>query len=248
MSGKLQFTPEQTAAIETRGGPLLVSAAAGSGKTKVLVNRLLSFITDENKPCDIGDFLVITYTRAAAAELRSKIRDEIAQRLLLNPNSRHLRRQSSLVYSAQIGTIHSFCAELLRENAHLADISPDFRVADENECRLMKTKVLSEVLDARYETIEDTPGFALLVDTMAAGRDDSRLVDIVIDAHAKLQSHDEPDKWVDTQLEQLDLSRVSDASETTWGRLLMADAAFKAQYWQCVLSDLLAQAEQCPDF
>ena len=153
MSEKITFTPEQAAAIETRDGPLLVSAAAGSGKTKVLVNRLLNFITDENEPCDISDFLIITYTRAAAAELRSKIRDEINARLSNQPQNRRLRRQATLIYTAHIGTIHSFCAELLRENAHLAQIPPDFRVADENECRLLKSKVLEEILEARYETI-----------------------------------------------------------------------------------------------
>ena len=248
MSGGFQYTPEQTAAITTRGGPLLVSAAAGSGKTKVLVNRILSFITNEDDPCDIGDFLVITYTRAAAAELKSKIRDEISERLSEYPESRHLRRQTTLVHAAQIGTIHSFCAELLRENAHLADISPDFRVADENECRPLKEKVLSDVLDKRYETITDDDGFALLVDTMSGGRDDSRLIEIVLDAHTKLQSHVHPEKWVNTQNSQLELSEYKDASETVWGQLLMTDAREKVRYWRRVLSNILAEAACSPDF
>ncbi len=248
MSENIRFTPEQTAAIETRGGPLLISAAAGSGKTKVLVSRLMRFITDEDLPCDIGDFLVITYTRAAAAELKSKIRDEISKRLSAQPDNRHLRRQSALVYAAPIGTIHSFCTELLRENAHLADIPPDFRVADENECRLIKSSVLEEVLEARYETIADAPGFKLLVDTLSAGRDDSRLVEVVLDAHTKLKSHADPKGWVNAQIKQLRLPNAADASKTLWGGYLMADARDKALYWRGVLMRLLAEAESYDDF
>ncbi len=248
MSDKLTYTPEQQAAITTRGGPLLVSAAAGSGKTKVLVSRLLSFLTDENEPCDISDFLVITYTRAAAAELKSKIRDALSEYMAIHPDDRHLRRQSALVYTARIGTIHSFCTELLRENAHLGLIPPDFRIADENECRLLKERVLSDVLDQRYEAIISAPGFALLVDTLSAGRDDSRLVEVILDAHTKLKSHADPAGWVKTQLDQLALVNASDASETLWGRYLIADARDKAVYWRCVLSDLLSASADCGDF
>jgi ATP-dependent helicase/nuclease subunit A len=235
MSAAVNFTPEQRLAIITCGGPLLVSAAAGSGKTKVLVSRLMGFLTDENDPCDITDFLVITYTRAAAAELKSKIREEIDERMASQHSHRHLRRQSALVYAAPIGTIHSFCTELLRDNAHLADIPPDFRVADETECRLIKSKVLGEVLDRRYETIGETPGFRLLVDTMSAGRDDSRLMEVVLDAHAKLKSHADPEAWAETQAKLLDLTGASDVSGTRWGRFLTADSRGKALYWRDVL-------------
>jgi ATP-dependent helicase/nuclease subunit A len=248
MSGKLSFTPEQTAAIWQRGGPLLVSAAAGSGKTKVLVSRLLSYITDADAPCGIGDFLVITYTRAAAAELRSKIRDELAERLAAQPDDRHLRRQTALVHSARIGTIHSFCTELLRENAQLAALPPDFRVADENECRILKARVLGDVLDQRYETVGSAPGFKLLADTLSAGRDDSRLVEVILDAHAKLKSHADPEGWAGAHLEALRLKDAADASETLWGRYLMADARDKAAYWRGVLSGLLTEAAAHPDF
>ena len=123
MSGKtLRLTPAQSRAAGLRGdGAILVSAAAGSGKTKVLVERLLGYVTDRNAPCDITEFLIITYTRAAANELRAKILDEISERLSEEPDNRHLRRQAALCLEAQIGTIHGFCADILRENAHLAD-------------------------------------------------------------------------------------------------------------------------------
>ena len=110
------LTEEQSRAVHDRGGGLLVSAAAGSGKTRVLVERLLDRVTGEG--ADIDDFLVITYTRAAAAELRARIAQELSDRLAERPNDRHLRRQSTLVYRAQISTIHSFCSALLREEGH----------------------------------------------------------------------------------------------------------------------------------
>ncbi len=139
---EIVYTPEQREAIENRGGALLVSAAAGSGKTRVLVERLLSRVTDEYEACDIDDFLVITYTRAAAAELRGRILGEIARRLACDPKNRHLRRQSALCHRAQISTIHGFCTEVLRENARQAGLTPDFRVADESECAVIKESVL----------------------------------------------------------------------------------------------------------
>ncbi len=221
MREKTEFTKQQLLAVDTfrdekRRGPLLVSAGAGSGKTRVLVERLLRSVSGENG-CDITDFLVITYTRAAAGELRARILEEISKRLAMEPDNRHLRRQAALVYQAPIGTIHSFCADILRENAHAAGLSPDFRVADENEAEIIKDKVLEELLDKRYETVAETPGFALLVDTMSAGRDDKKLKNIVRRDHAKLQSHADPSKWAEAQIAALDTGTPCDASETCGG-------------------------------
>ena len=120
------LTTEQQAAVVNRGGALLVSAAAGSGKTRVLVERLLARVTVEG--LDIDRFLVITYTKAAAAELRGRIVEELSARLAEHPADAHLRRQATLVYKAQISTVHAFCAQLLRECGHLLDLDPDFRL------------------------------------------------------------------------------------------------------------------------
>ena len=130
MSG-FSFTPEQSAAINDRGGPLLVSAGAGSGKTRVLVERLLAQVCEGG--ANIDDFLVITYTKAAAAELRARILDALSQRLAAQPKDRHLRRQTSLVYRAQISTVHAFCSAIIRQNTHLLGIVPDFRSLDEGD-------------------------------------------------------------------------------------------------------------------
>ncbi len=173
-----EFSPtaSQREAIENRGGAVLVSAAAGSGKTRVLTERLMSRVTDPEAPADIDSFLVITYTRAAAAELKGRITDELADRIAADPSARHLRRQNALLQRAQIGTIHSFCTGLLRENCHLAGLLPDFAVADEDRARALKTLALERTLEAAYENPE--PEFLLLTDTVGAGRDDRRLADL----------------------------------------------------------------------
>ena len=175
---KLKLTEQQQAAVENRGGSLLVSAAAGSGKTKVLVERLFRYVTEDH--CHIDDFLIITYTKAAAAELRSKIAAELSKRMAETPKDRHLRSQLLRVYQADIKTVDAFCTALLRENTHLLaqegeryTLTPDFRVLDENDTKLLRQRVLTRVLERFYEELDE--GGALLADTLGAGRDDSAL-------------------------------------------------------------------------
>ena len=217
------LTEEQKKIVDDRGGELLVSAAAGSGKTRVLVERLLDRVTREG--LDLDRFLVITYTKAAAAELRTRIAQELSSRLAENPGDRHLRRQSTLVYRAQISTIHSFCSALLREEGHRLDLDPDFRLCDEGEAQVLMAQVLEDVLEEQYEGIEPDSPFAVLVDTLSAGRDDSRLAQIVLDVFGRIQSHPHPERWLREQREVWELSGVTDAGETAWGRLLLTDAA-----------------------
>ena len=191
------LTDEQRKIVDDRGGELLVSAAAGSGKTRVLVERLLDRVAREE--VDIDRFLVITYTRAAAAELRGRIAQELSDRLAQTPNDRHLRRQATLVYRTQISTVHAFCAALLRENGHVLDLDPDFRLCDEGEGQALMLQVLEEVLDRRYEDLTEESPFAQLVDTLSAGRDDSRLAQITVDIFARVQSEPDPARWLEAQ-------------------------------------------------
>ena len=225
------LTEEQRNIVTDRGGELLVSAAAGSGKTRVLVERLLDRVTTEK--LDIDRFLVITYTKAAAAELRARIAQELAARLAERPNDRHLRRQSTLVYKAQISTIHAFCSMLLRESGHRLDLDPDFRLCDESEAQVLMVRVLDELLDRRYENLEEGSSFVQLVDTMAAGRDDSRLAQIVLDIYGRIQSHPDPNQWMREQKQVWDLNGITDLIQTPWGAFLM--------------EDMRRQAEQCRD-
>ena len=223
------LTEEQRRVVDHRGGELLVSAAAGSGKTRVLVERLLDRVTAEG--VDIDRFLVITFTRAAAAELRSRVAAELNSRLAGNPSDTWLRRQATLVYKAPISTIHSLCGDVLREFGHVLDLDPDFRLLDEGETGLIRGQVLEDLVESRYETMENDPDFALLLDTLSAGRDDSRLLTIASDLHGKLQAHPDPMGWL-AEMEKLwALEGVQAPEDTVWGRELLDETGRKARHW-----------------
>ena len=221
MSTRFSLTTEQEAAVSNRGGSLLVSAAAGAGKTMVLVERLMRYLTDPNNVADITDFLVITYTRAAAAELRSKILNEVSSRIAEHPDDRHLRRQASLCLKASISTIHSFCTDMIRENAHVLDLPQDIRVIDGDEAGLIKSEVLDRVLESRYCDLENDKEFHELVDCMAESRGDENLRNALLDAHASLRSHPNPEAWIQEQLNAFALDGVEDISCTVWGSELI---------------------------
>lgn len=208
---ELNFTPEQRAAIDTRGSTVLVSAAAGSGKTRVLTERLMAYLTDAENPVDIDRFLVITYTRAAAAELRSRILDGIYARIASDPENRRLRRQAALCARAEIGTIHSFCADFLRANCAALALAPDFQVADTERCIALRTTALEHTLERAYARMDADAGFRLLADTVGGGRDDARLGELVLTLYDKMQCHARPEQWAAQQVDLLALDGVTDA-------------------------------------
>lgn len=185
-----QWTSDQRRAIEDRGGALLVSAAAGSGKTAVLVERVLRRLTDERDPVDIDWLLLMTFTSAAAAEMRERIAAAIAQAAAGRPSDTRLRRQLFLTHRAQITTVHALCQRLAREQAAELGIAPDFRVLDEQEGKLLRAEVLETVLEAAYE--REDAGFFALSDLLSAGRDDARLAETVLATHEKIQAHPDP--------------------------------------------------------
>ncbi|MGO5061066.1 helicase-exonuclease AddAB subunit AddA [Lawsonibacter sp. LCP25S3_F5] len=222
------LTPEQQDIVQDRGGELLVSAAAGSGKTRVLVERLLDRVTEEG--LDIDRFLVITYTKAAAAELRTRVAQELAVRLAERPHDRHLQRQLTLVYKAQISTIHAFCSVVLRESGHLLDLDPDFRLCDEGEAQVLMARVLEQTLDRRYEGVDPQGPFAQLVDTLSAGRDDSRLAQIVLDIAGRVQSHPDPARWLGEEQSRWQLVPGTDMEDTPWGAILLEELRRRC-YW-----------------
>ena len=217
-----KLTPQQEQAVHNRGGKLLVSAAAGSGKTKVLVDRLMAYLTDEHDPANLDDFLIITYTKAAAAELRGKIAAKLSQRIAEEPENKHLQKQMQRLFLAKISTVHGFCGDILREYAYRLDIPADFRVADENECREIREQVLTDLLDKAYAS-EDDPDFRAFVDTQGLGRDDRLVPQIIEKVYDSARCHLNPKQWLDTCLTLLDAQDVTDASETIWGQFLIDD-------------------------
>ena len=236
----MPLTPSQELAASVRGRPLLVSAAAGSGKTRVLVERLMRHVDDG---ADIDEFLVITYTRAAAAELRSRILRELNARLAENPTSRRLRRQTELCCRAGIGTIDSICGRILREYVHLTGLTPDFRVVEEERADAMKRAALDRVLEERYEHMEENAAFRALADSVGAGRDDRRLVELTLQLFDSLRSHPHPHAWMADCREAL-LASPTDAAETVWGRRLLERCARSANYWAARLSAMVHEMQQ----
>ena len=218
-----KLTPQQKMAVEDRGGKLLVSAAAGSGKTKVLVDRLLKYVMDPVDPANIDDFLIITYTKAAAAELRSKIAAKLSERIAEMPGNRHLQRQIQRLYLTKISTVHAFCSDILREYAYMLDISADFRVGDENECLQLRQTAMDEILDDAYSNMADNPDFQVFVDTQGLGRSDMLVRQIVEQVYDSARCHLDPDAWCRSCIANNDTAGLTSPEQTVWGRYLMDD-------------------------
>ena len=234
-----ELTREQAAAVRDRGGTLLVSAAAGSGKTRVLVERLMDYVAQGH---DIDEFLVITFTNAAAAELRGRVAKELGERLAADPANGHLRRQTTLVYKADICTIDAFCIAFLRECGHLAGVDPDFRICDEAEGAAKRAAALERVLEARYEKLDGDPGFQELVEALAGDRDDQTLAGVVEDVYRRVQAHPDPARWLRERREDFCLPETARPEDTPWGALLLEDGAELAEYWADVLGEIRDEA------
>ena len=237
-------TPSQLEAMTLRGPALLVAAGAGSGKTRVLTERVLRAVCDPDFDAELDSFLVISFTRAAAAELRGRIMEALAARLAADPSNRRLRRQSALLSRAQIGTIHSFCAQLLRENCQAAGLAPDFRILDEDRARAMRSAALDRALEEAYDGIDKDPDFRLLADTAGEGRDDRALAELVLNLHSRMQCHARPERWAEEQTALLD-APFSDAGETPWGRELLDWAKALADFHAAELEALIGEMDAC---
>lgn len=232
-----QLTYEQNLAINDRGGKLLVSAAAGSGKTKVLVDRLMSYLLDPAHPADLDMFLIITYTKAAAQELRGKIASKLTDKISEQPENRHLQQQMQRLHMTKISTVHSFCADILREYAYILDLPADFRVADEDECIDLQNYVLQQLLEDAYSQLETDSEIAAFIDTQGFGRDDRRIPEIILKIYHSAYCHLTPLEWLDWC--SCDGSKnCTDASETIWGKYLMDDLS-------CYLDAQISALERC---
>ena len=216
-----QLTKQQAQAVSDRGGKLLVSAAAGSGKTKVLVDRLLLYLTEGKGQINIDDFLIITYTKAAASELRGKIAAKLNERLAENPGNKFLQRQLQRLYLTKISTVHAFCADILREYAYRLDIPGDFRVAEERECQLLQLQVLDRMMERAYE--DGDGDFYVFVDSQELGRDDRSIPQIILQVYNASRCHIDPDRWLEKCGQESNVENLTDASQTVWGKYLIDD-------------------------
>ncbi len=191
----VKWTSEQQKVIDLRERNILVSAAAGSGKTAVLVERIIRMLTDPEKPADVDRLLIVTFTEAAAAEMKERIRGAIEQALEERPEDVHLQRQATLIHSAQITTIHSFCLSVIREHFHILDIDPSFRIAEEGELKLLRQDVLDELLEACYINAETS--FLEFVEKFGTGRNDKKIEEIILKLYDYSRSYPQPELWLD---------------------------------------------------
>lgn len=239
-------TPSQREAIETTGCSLLISAGAGSGKTKVLTERVMNYVLCGG--CNIDDFVIITFTKAAAGELKDRLTNILSTADALaaaegasSEYRRHIRRQRALIGKAQIGTIHHFCMSVLKENAHEAGLPPDFKIISDERAAAMREEVLSDVLNEHYSHMDRYPGFETLVNTVGSGRDDSKLEELVLSLYEKMQSHAFPQKWANDCVEKLS-AEPDDVSDTVWGKEILSGVLSSAEYWSAQMDRLVLKA------
>ncbi len=190
----MKWTVDQQKAIDARKGTLLVSAAAGSGKTAVLVERVIQRICDKENPCGVENLLIVTFTNAAAAQMKEKIAAAISKQIALNPSDKSLRRQQLMLPCANICTIDSFCINLVRENFHTLGISPDFTLIDDSELDILKGKAVNAVVEELYKKNE--PDFINLCNLISDNRDDGKLIKAIFTLHKLSQAYPFPADWL----------------------------------------------------
>ena len=229
------WTKEQLKVIETRNCNLLVSAAAGSGKTAVLVERILSMITDKSSPLDIDRLLVVTFTNAAASEMRERVGQRIEEYMEQMPEDEHLQRQATLVHMASITTIDSFCMRVLREHFDKTELDPSFRVGDEGELKLLKADVAEALLEEYYR--EGNQEFYDFVESYSTGKSDKGLEELIEKLYEFSMSYPEPEEWLASALGQYQADTIEEWNETD-------SAKFLVGYMKSLLKDCVARIQK----
>ena len=214
----VKWTEEQQKVISLRDRNILVSAAAGSGKTAVLVERILSKITDPEAPVDIDRLLIMTFTRAAAGEMKERISGAIESALYEDPDNEHLQRQSTLLHTAQITTIDGFCAYIIRNYFHLIGLDPGYRTADEGELKLLREDVTGKLLEDYYS--EKQEKYEKFVECFASGKDDEALGGMIQKLYEMAMSNPFPEEWLDACLDDYKIETTEELRETKCIKLL----------------------------
>lgn len=207
----MKFSPRQQEVIDLRNKNILVSAAAGSGKTTVLVERIIKLLINEKE--DIDRFLIVTFTNAAASGMKQKIHKSLIKAVQRDENKEHLIKQLNLLNRANISTIHAFCIDVVRKNFHVVGIDPNFRIGDVNEVDILLQESIDHVLENHYS--EKPEGFIQLVESFTGNRGDSELNDIIKDIYRFILSFPDPLKWLLEAVEMLAMSE-EDLKNSVW--------------------------------
>ena len=222
----VKWTKEQEQVIGLRNRNILVSAAAGSGKTAVLVQRILGKVMDPEHPVDIDRLLIMTFTRAAAGEMRERIANALEDALGENPENEHLQRQTTLIHTAQITTIDGFCAYVIRNYFHLIGLDPGYRTGEEGELKLLQEDVMKELLEAYYA--KDQEKYKYFIECYAAGKSDEGIRDLIYSLYHAAMSNPYPDEWLEKCIDSYKNTDIESIKASEWMKLL----------WKNVLADL----------
>ena len=222
----VKWTKEQEQVIRLRNRNILVSAAAGSGKTAVLVQRILGKVMDPEHPVDIDRLLIMTFTRAAAGEMRERIANALEDALSENPENEHLQRQTTLIHTAQITTIDGFCAYVIRNYFHLIGLDPGYRTGEEGELKLLQEDVMKELLEAYYA--KDQEKYKYFIECYATGKSDEGIRDLIYSLYHAAMSNPYPKQWLEECVNSYKYTDIKEIKESEWMKLL----------WKNVCSDL----------
>ena len=217
----MNWTREQEQVIRLQNRNILVSAAAGSGKTAVLVERILNKMTREENPVDIDRLLIVTFTRAAAGEMRERLTDAIEKRLEDDPENEHLQRQQTLIHNAQINTIDGFCSYVIRNYFHTIDLDPGYRTANEGELKLLKNDVAREMIEEHYG--EENPDFERFVEVFATGKTDEGIIDLILRLYEFAMSNPWPEEWLEQCIKPYQAETFAEIQESSWMEKLWED-------------------------
>ncbi|MEG1877418.1 MAG: helicase-exonuclease AddAB subunit AddA [Lachnospiraceae bacterium] len=238
----ISFTPDQYRVIEQRNSNILVSAAAGSGKTAVLVERIVRLITEETHPVDIDRLLIVTFTNAAASEMRERISRALSDKLEEDPTNVHLQKQMTLIHNAQITTIDSFCLFVIRNNFNDIGLDPAFRIADEGELRLLRKDVMAEMLEKQFA--EGNPDFYHCVECYSTNGKEKVLEDTIEKLEGFAMSYPFPEQWLQTCREDYAVSTMQQLKQTQWMQEVMIIIRQMAEDCLLMLKEALLLSEQ----
>ena len=235
----IEFTEQQTRVLQARNHNILVSAAAGSGKTAVLVERIVRMISEGDDPTDIDRLLVVTFTKAAAAQMRERIGAAISARIEAEPENAHLQKQETLLHNAQITTMDSFFTFLLRNNFSDIDMDPGFRQMDQTESNLLRKDAMDDFLEEGYASSD--PSLKICADYFCRGASDRELEIILEDLYKKAVSHPDPEEWLRKRASDYTIKSEEELFGSAWMQFIILTAAEK-------ITDLKRQYEQLLDF
>ncbi len=236
------WTKEQQQVIDLRDRNILVSAAAGSGKTAVLVERIISMLTVDANPVDVDRLLIVTFTEAAAGEMKERIRGAIEKKLIECPDNEHLKQQATLIHNARITTIHSFCLSVVKDHFHAIDIEPGFRTGEEGELKLLRQEVLGELLEEKYQ--QKSQRFLDFSVAYGNGRDDKKIEELILKIYEFSRSYPDPEEWIHRCMDAYGAETIEELEESESIRLAMGHTMEYLREAHCLLETGLAICQE----